>query len=113
VEAASGAIAAYSADTAQVDTVVDLARGATVLVHEATGHLPGVHASAEEAAETARDAAVERLVLVHIPPGCTDDDLVDARAVFPHTSWGFDGQAVNVQAADAEPLAPEARSIPL
>ena len=113
VETTSGAIAAYSADTAKVDAVVDLARGASVLVHEATGHLPGVHASAEEAAETARDAGVGRLLLVHIPPGCSDDDLVTARSIFPHTSWGHDGQAVSVQSSEAAPLTSEARSIPL
>ncbi len=113
VEAASGAIAAYSADTAKAESVTDLARGASVLVHEATGHLPGVHASAEEAAETARESGVSRLVLVHIPPGCSDDDLVDARSIFPHTSWGHDGQQLNVSSSQAQPLAPEARSIPL
>ena len=110
VEAASGAIAAYSADTAKDPAVVDLARGASVLVHEGTGHLPGVHASPEEAAETARDAGVDRLVLVHIPVGATDADLGAARAIFPATEWGDDGERVSVPAAGETP-APSKPSI--
>jgi ribonuclease Z len=96
VESASGAVAAYSADTAQHPNVVRLAAGASVLVHEATGSIPGVHASPEEAAETAREAGVERLLLVHIPPGATDEDLADARTIFPRTDWSTDGQRVEV-----------------
>ena len=112
VESASGAIAAYSADTAKTDAVTELAKGATVLVHEATGSLPGVHASAEEAAETARDAGVETLVLVHIPVGVSDSDLRTARGIFTHTAWAFDGQRVRVK--ESEPLAlPRASSLPL
>ncbi|MEM1057495.1 MAG: MBL fold metallo-hydrolase [Bacteroidota bacterium] len=96
VESASGAIAAYSADTAQHANVARLATGASVLVHEATESIPGVHASPEEAAETAREAGVERLVLVHIPPGVTDDHLTEAREIFPRTDWGRDGQRIEV-----------------
>ena len=108
VEAASGAVAAYSADTAKSEAVADLARGASVLVHEGTGHLPGVHASPEEAAETARDAGVRRLVLVHIPVGATDADLGAARAVFPATEWGDDGERVSVPAPGQTPRPSEA-----
>lgn len=103
VEASSGAIAAYSADTALCSNVTRLATGASVLVHEATGHLPGVHASPEEAAATAVEADVERLVLVHIPPGASDADLVTARAQFPNTDWGHDGQRVEVGHLGAMP----------
>lgn len=96
VESTSGAVAAYSADTARCDEVTALARDASVLVHEATGHLPGVHASPEEAAHTAAEAGVNRLVLVHIPVGASDADLADARAVFAETTWGTDGERIEV-----------------
>ncbi|HIG73389.1 MAG TPA: MBL fold metallo-hydrolase [Bacteroidetes bacterium] len=93
---AGGRTVAYSADTAQHDNVARLAAGVDVLIHEGTGSLPGVHASPEEAAETARDAGVSRLVLVHVPPGVTDEGLSEARAVFPETEWGVDGQRIRV-----------------
>ena len=96
VETASGTVVAYSADTSKSEAVARLAEGARLLIHEATGSQPGIHASAEEAAETARDAGVDRLVLVHIPPGTSDDDLADARAIFAHTDWAEDGQQIHV-----------------
>ena len=52
-EAADRAVA-YSCDTAACDDVVALAQGADLLIHEATGSLPGVHSSAVEAADVAR-----------------------------------------------------------
>ncbi|MEM1043385.1 MAG: MBL fold metallo-hydrolase [Bacteroidota bacterium] len=70
---------AYSCDTAPCERVVELGRDAGVLVHEATGATPGVHSSAEQAAEIAAKAGAHRLLLVHLPPGLTDDDLGDAR----------------------------------
>ncbi len=91
VAAAGGAVLAYSCDTAKCAHVVTLARDADLLVHEATGAMPGVHASAEEAAETAAEAGVGRLVLVHLPPGMTDDHLVEARRRFSHTELGEEG----------------------
>ena len=93
---AGGACLAYSCDTAPTAAVVELARGADVLVHEATGSLPGVHSSPEEAAEIAARAGAGRLVLVHAPPGASDDGLGDARAAFAATSWGWDGASVEV-----------------
>lgn len=79
---------AYSCDTAPSENVADLAREADVLVHEATGHMPGVHSSAEEAAEIAARAGAHRLLLVHLPPGLTDGDLADARTRFTETELG-------------------------
>lgn len=65
---------AYTADTGFSEAVVDLARGADVLVAEASFQEPvadmgDVHMTAEEAGETAARAGVGRLVLTHIPPG--------------------------------------------
>ncbi len=56
----------YSSDTEPCPALVRLAEGATYLIHEATGEFPG-HSSPAQAAETAREAGVEFLVLVHYP----------------------------------------------
>lgn len=96
---AGGASVAYSCDTAPAETVVALARGVDLLIHEGTGHLPGVHSSPAEAAAVAADAGAGRLVLVHAPVDASDDDLDDARAVFPHTAWGHDGDRLDVLCA--------------
>jgi len=88
VEGAGGTVVAYSCDTAKHPNVVLLARDADVLVHEATGSQAGVHASPEEAAETAAEAGVARLILVHLPPGATDGGLEEARHRFTHTELG-------------------------
>jgi ribonuclease Z len=62
-----GGVMAYSCDTSYTETVVRLATGADILVHEATGQGPG-HSSAEDAARVAVEAEAKRLVLVHLPP---------------------------------------------
>ncbi len=91
---ADGATVAYSCDTAPHPAVPRLARGADLLIHEATEHLPAVHSSAEEAAACAAEAGVGRLVLVHLPPVLPD--LAEARAVFPETAWAADGDRIEV-----------------
>ena len=88
---AEGRVIAYSCDTAPDPAVTRLARGADVLVHEATGLQPGVHSSAEEAAQTAADAGAGRLVLVHLPPALSEDDLAAARSIFPQTHPAEEG----------------------
>ena len=88
-----GGVAAYSADTAKSDVITGLARGAALLVHEATGQTQGGHTTYLQAAEVARDAGAGRLVLVHLPPGVGEDDLREARQVFPETRLGEDGAA--------------------
>jgi len=62
----TGSVAVYSSDTGPCDAVVRLARGADLLIHEATGPYGG-HSSAAQAAAVARQAQVGRLVLVHYP----------------------------------------------
>jgi len=87
-ESSDGSVLAYSCDTAKSHAVVELARNADVLIHEACGAIPHVHSSPEEAAETAAEAGAGRLILVHLPPAVTDDDLVDARRIFERTELG-------------------------
>jgi ribonuclease Z len=87
----SGTVVAYSADTAPSDKIAELAKGADVLVHEANGHMPGTHSSAKEAAGIAAKAGAGRLLLVHLPPGCSDEDLAPARQQFRNVEFGEEG----------------------
>jgi ribonuclease Z len=59
-------ILAYSCDTQPVQSVVTLAAGADVLIHEAAGASRG-HSSAAQAGEVAREAEVGALYLIHYP----------------------------------------------
>ncbi len=90
VEAVGAGVAAYSCDTEKSAEIVALSRGADVLVHEATGDFGG-HTSNEGAAEVARDAGARRLVLVHLPPYPKEEDLAEARKIFPRIEYGEDG----------------------
>jgi ribonuclease BN (tRNA processing enzyme) len=77
----------YSGDTGPCDALVELARGADLLLAEAAfldrpGNPSGLHLSGRDAAETAAAAGVGRLVLTHIPPW-HDPQQVLAEAV-PH-----------------------------
>ena len=88
VEHADGdGVLAYSCDTAPTPNVVDLAQGADVLVHEANSVGDG-HSTAAGAAEVAAEAGVDRLLLVHLPPGDKSSALREARQIFPHTDLG-------------------------
>ena len=90
-DAAGGGVCAYSCDTAKSADITEMSRGAGLLVHEGTGVTLGGHSTYVEAAEVARDAGAERLVLVHLPSGVTDGDLKEARTVFADVSLGEDG----------------------
>jgi ribonuclease BN (tRNA processing enzyme) len=62
---------AYTGDTGPCDAVVELAKGARVLVSEVGTdilEIPSVHLSPEDAALTAKHAGVSRLVLTHLAP---------------------------------------------
>ena len=84
---ATGAVVAYSCDTEPSPAVVELARDANLLIHEATGAGRG-HSSMKQAAEIAAEADARRLVFVHLPPGDKTDDLQEARTVFEHAEIG-------------------------
>lgn len=62
----SGRVVAYSADTEPCDALIELAHGADLLLHEATGEGIG-HSSSAQAGEIARRSAAKELVLVHLP----------------------------------------------
>jgi ribonuclease Z len=80
VEAAGAGAVVYSSDTTPCDAVVELARGARTLVHEATylarDHASSpadTHSTAAEAGEIAARAGVERLILAHVGAEYHDD----------------------------------------
>jgi ribonuclease Z len=101
-----------SGDTRPSTAIAEAARGADLLVHEATfseeeadkAEQTG-HSTAAAAATLARDAAVRRLVLTHISARYTREapELVaEAQAIFPATIVARDGLIVDVPFPDAE-----------
>ena len=102
----AGRTLVYSGDTRPALSVIEAARGADLLVHEATfggdeaerAKETG-HSTAAEAARVAHDAGVRRLVLTHISPRYNRDAtelLAEARGVFPETTIARDGLTVEV-----------------
>ena len=95
-------------DTAPSRDVVDAARGADVLVHEATfleeereRADETLHSTATDAAEVARDADVGLLVLTHISNRYFAADVArEARAIFPETVVPRDFDVVEVPFAE-------------
>jgi ribonuclease Z len=90
VEARGAGTVAYSCDTERCAPITELARGADVLVHEATGAFAG-HTSNEDAARVAHEARAGRLILVHLPPNVRDQQLSEARGIFSRVEFGADG----------------------
>lgn len=76
ISRATGRSVAYSSDTSPCDALVRLARGADLLLHEASGATAG-HSSAAMAGAIARLAGVGRLALIHYDVKANPDDLID------------------------------------
>lgn len=97
----------YCTDTRPCRNAVDLARGADVLIHEATYASDMAaeaaergHATAEEAARIAFEAGVHRLFLTHISARYDDPAPLahEAREVFPDSEIAADFLEVTVSA---------------
>jgi ribonuclease BN (tRNA processing enzyme) len=86
---AGGHVLAYTGDTGPCEAVMDLARGADMLLAEATyqeeSEILPFHLSAKQAAEYATAAGVQHLVLTHLTPG------LDPEVSRSEAAEGFDG----------------------
>lgn len=90
-EAATGRALAYSADTKPCAAVEELARGAEILIHEATTAEPfPSHTTPRQAGEVAARAGAQRLVLVHFSPQWT---MPEQEALAEVRVGGFTGIA--------------------
>lgn len=102
----------YTGDTRPHPAVIAAAKGADLLIHEATfgedekeRAVETGHATAREAAEIAVAAGARQLLLTHISPRYTRDapELLDeARAVFPETVIARDGMTVEIPYTDGQ-----------
>ncbi|MGQ9582772.1 MAG: ribonuclease Z [Thermoplasmatota archaeon] len=101
----------YTGDTAPCRPVEELARGADVLIHDATSDESLTekanrygHSSNVQAAEVARRAGVGTLVLVHISPRYSEEDwprlLEEARRVFPGAILASDFMELDIPLRD-------------
>jgi len=100
----------YCTDTVFCEAAVALARGADLLIHEATfSHgeaemaFQRQHSTSTMAAQTAAEAGVQQLVLTHLSPRyapgnaiSADDLLAEARAIFPNTVLAKDFLSLDV-----------------
>ena len=106
-----GRTVVYSGDTRPTLAVIEAARGADLLIHEATFGTEEQaradetgHSTAAQAARVAEQAGVRRLVLTHISPRYSRDApelRAEARAVFSDVTIARDGMTVDVPFADA------------
>ena len=78
----------YSSDTEPCESIVRLAQGADVLIHEAGGEMVG-HSSARQAGSVAQEANVGRLMLIHYPTQEGDPEELLAEA-----QDAYDGEVV-------------------
>jgi len=106
-----GRLVVYAGDTRPCGAIVDAARDADLLVHEATFSREEsarardtFHSTAAEAATVARDAGARRLVLTHLSARYSDAPHVlerEARAIFPGAVAGYDGLSLEVPFLDS------------
>ncbi|HET7377955.1 MAG TPA: MBL fold metallo-hydrolase [Anaerolineae bacterium] len=72
----------YTSDTSPIDSLTQLAQGVNLLFHDTAGDTLG-HSSARMAGRMAREAQVEKLILIHYPVDADPAALVaDAQSEF-------------------------------
>jgi ribonuclease Z len=110
----AGRSLAYSGDTTFCDDMIELAKDADMLIHEATfadAELElarrSYHSTALMAAQVAAQAHAKQLILTHISPRYfadkeiqPDDLLREARAVFPRTELAHDFSRFEIERRD-------------
>ncbi len=96
----------YSGDTRPCASVVNAAKGADLLIHEASfleseSELAKErrHSTALEAAEVAKKAGVRKLILTHISQRYKDLNIVEkeAKKVFRNTLCAYDGMRITLR----------------
>jgi ribonuclease Z len=108
----SGRSLVYTGDTRPSLAVIQAAKEADLLIHEATfggDELARAketgHSTAAEAARVALEAGAHRLALTHISSRYNRDTselLAEAKAVFPETVIARDGMTIEVPYSDSE-----------
>jgi ribonuclease Z len=91
----SGKILAYTCDTEPIPTMLDLARNADILLHEAAGEGLG-HSSARQAGVVASHAGAKSLFLIHYPPPFYND----ISSLLPDAQSEFGGDVILCQDYD-------------
>jgi ribonuclease Z len=95
-----------SGDTIPIEGMIDFAKNADVLIHDATFDstfediaIDYGHTTAFQAAEIAKNAKVEKLYLTHISPRYLNDRILenDARKVFKNTFVPKDFQEIEIK----------------
>jgi ribonuclease Z len=103
---ASGAVIAFSGDTGLGSDLPRLARGADILIHEASWPPEADdsrcidHSRATDAARCAGEAGVKQLRLVHLSGDHAERSLAAAHAIFPNTELAVEGEAVKLGSSD-------------
>lgn len=103
----SGAVIAFTGDTAYHEPIADHVRGCDLLLHDATfvhDHPREAldrdgHSTAVDAARIAQLAQVRRLILLHYQLDRCDESLARAAEIFPDISYAQEGQTVEITPA--------------
>ncbi len=99
----------YATDTNPMKEMVEFAKGADLLMHD--GMFSGDddvmaiergHSSVKDAARIAKEAGVKKLLLIHISPRYSDEELLlkKAREIFPNTFIAKDYMTIEIPYED-------------